>query len=73
MTKATVASQIHQSLDVHRDFSSKLTLNLEFTVNDLSYVIGLLFSKGIGFKCRIDPNLGKYLSGSCPSNAIDIG
>jgi len=43
MAKATVTSQIHQSLDVHGDLGSQGTLNSVFIVDDLSNTIYLRF------------------------------
>src|SRR5210317_919892 len=36
VAQTTIAAEVHESLDVHRHFATQITLNLTFTVNNLT-------------------------------------
>ncbi len=53
MTNTTVTTEVHQSLDIHRDVAAKITLNLE--VRDRGAELrNFRLSEIFNFGCRID-------------------
>jgi hypothetical protein len=45
VAQAAIAPDIHQALDVHRDFAAKVTLDAHFLVDDLAQAIHFIVSK----------------------------
>jgi len=70
--EASVASQLHQSFDVHRDSSAKLSLYFVVTVNDLSNRCNLVFSKVIRLCIEVYTRLLQYLPRRAPSDPVDV-
>ena len=72
MPEASIASQFHQSFDVHRDSSAKLSLYLVVTVNDLSNRRDLVFSKVVCLCIEVHTRFLQYLLRCAASNPVDV-
>ena len=73
MTKPPVASQIHQSLDVHGDLSSEFPFDLVFVVDYFSDVVYLVAAEIVCFDAWINVEPIQDFSGSRSADAINIG
>ena len=72
MSEASIASQFHQSLDVHRDSSAKLSLYLVVTVNNLSNGCNLVFSKVVCLGIELHTSFLQYLPRCTASDPVDV-
>jgi hypothetical protein len=73
MTKATVTTKIHETLDAQRDVTTKVAFNLVGPVNDIPYLGNLALSKLLCASIDIDPGFFKDLLGRRATDAKDIG
>jgi hypothetical protein len=72
VSETSVASQFHQSFDVHRDSSAKLSLHLVLTVNDLSDRRDLVFSKVVCLCVEVYTRLLQYLPRCAAPDPVDV-
>ena len=72
MAQAAVAAQIHQALDVHRDFTPQIALDPVFPVYQLADVEDLLIGELVHPAIVGDAQLLADLGGLGRANAIDI-
>ena len=47
MPEAPVATEVHESLDIHRYFATQITFNLVLAVNNLADIADLIFRQMI--------------------------
>ena len=53
MAKASVATDVHQPLDVHLNFSTELPLDKELILNDATDFLGLVFRPALRLRAVI--------------------
>jgi len=72
MTEPSIATKIHQSLDVHRNFPAKVTFYLQVPVDEFpdlrDFTLGEIFRSRV----RVDTCFSDNLLRSRPANAVDI-
>src|SRR3546814_5666752 len=73
MTQAAIAAKVHQTLDVHRDFATQVTLDLVITVDRFADL------QNLGVGQFVDPALARQANGLTdflllhPADAVDVG
>ena len=72
MTQSPVTPQVHESLNVHRDFRSELAFDLVFPVDDLSNVTDLRFCEVIAPGVRVEADFRQNLDGGAAPDPINI-
>src|SRR5262245_43406698 len=73
MAKPAIAGQSHQPLDVHRHLAPKITFDDIIGVDGLADLENFLIGEVLHTPRRGDAELGRYLSGLGPANAMDVG
>ena len=73
MTKATIATQIHQPFDVHGDLSPQVTFHLVITIDDSTDSVDLLFCQKIGLGIPVHIGLVQNPLRRGTTNAINVG
>ena len=73
MTKAAIAPDVHQSLDVHRYFAPEICFHSEVFVDDVSQPLDFIFSQVPNSCIRIYASSLEELLAGMQSNAEDIG
>ena len=74
VTEATVAANIHQTLDVHVALTAQIALNHELGVVDvLTDCIDFVFRKILNTGVNIDVALIADLGGGSAADAVDVG
>ena len=72
MSEATVAADIHQTLDVEGNLGSEVTFNLVLLFDDLPQKSDVICAESIDSDLRVNICLGAdFLSGS-PANSVDV-
>jgi hypothetical protein len=71
VTQTTVATDIHQSLDVQLDLGAQLAFHQVLILDELTDGLGLVFRPGIGPLVGIDVESGKDLNGAGTANSKD--
>jgi hypothetical protein len=73
MTEPAVATDVHQSLDIHLHTLSEVTLDVSLRVDDRSDLVELVFAEIADF--RIERDVGRFenLRRSGSADTIDIG
>jgi hypothetical protein len=72
MPQAPVRSQIHEPLDVHGDFTSKITLDLERPIDNLTDLGSFHLGELIRIEARIEVAFLDDLLGACPTDPMDV-
>ena len=70
---ATVATDIHEALDVHLDGGAEFTLNLELVVDEGTDSGDLLVVPVSDFDSGVDAALVQDSLGTAAANTVDIG
>jgi hypothetical protein len=73
VTKATVAGDIHQTLDVHLGFRAQGAFYLEFRVDQITDGSLLFIIPFDRLFVQVDVVLGKNVLGSAAADAVDVG
>ena len=73
MAKTAITPNIHQSLDVHSDFTPQVTLDPHFLVDDFANAVDLIVSQIPHARVRAHIRAFKELLAGVESNAEDIG
>ena len=61
MTDSTIATNIHQSLDIQLDLATEITFNFEFSADDFTDLGCLVISPLIDLQVTADTCLIQYL------------
>ena len=61
MTYSTIATNVHQSLDIHLDLTTKVTFNFEFSTDDFTDLGCIVVSPVAHFRVAADAGLVQYL------------
>jgi hypothetical protein len=61
VTDPTIATQIHQPFDVHRDFAPKVTLDLKISLDYVTNPADLRLLQIVGALVERDPSPTQYL------------
>src|SRR5882757_5359348 len=72
MAVATVALDIDQALDVHRDFFARVTFDVAFLLDHLADAIDLVLAQVLNFLERIDLRAGQNACRARISDPIDV-
>ncbi|MPN02033.1 hypothetical protein SDC9_149246 [bioreactor metagenome] len=70
---AAVATDLDQSLDVHRGFAAKIALHLEIVVDVVSELRNIAFSEVAYANVGVDAGRGQYFQSGPVADPIDIG
>src|SRR5258705_4507867 len=70
---ATVRSDVHESLDVHRDFGAQRTLDPVFLLDDAAQLLHVGVREVADAQRRVDPRLLQDLHGRGPSDPENVG
>jgi hypothetical protein len=73
MSQASIASEIHQSLDVHTNFSAKVSLHLILAIKDLTDLGYFHLSQPIRIHARVETDFLHDFTGSISSYPVNIG
>ncbi len=73
MTQATVTADIHQSLDIHLDTFSEITLYVAFGIEDRAELIQLVFAEVLNSQININARLPEDLGRARFAHTIDVG
>jgi hypothetical protein len=73
VTDATIRTDIHQTLDIHRDLAAKVTLNANLFVNQITQSVGLVVRQIANTGVRADLRPLEQLLAGVKSDAIDVG
>jgi hypothetical protein len=73
MTQATIATQIHQSLDVQSTLATKIALHLVLRLQNLTNPANLAFRQIVRPDTLIDPGLRQNLLRRRTANAVQVG
>jgi len=68
-----VASKIHEPFNIHIDFTSQITLDLDVAINNFSDIGNFFLGQNIGVGVEIDSGTRKYVLRCGPSDTINIG
>jgi hypothetical protein len=60
VTESPVASEIHQTLDIHGNLGAEFAFHLEFAVNDFTDTVDFGFRQIVGLGVRINIQLPEY-------------
>ena len=72
MAQAAIAPDIHQHLDVLRDFPAKITFDLAFAFDDLAKANYLRISEKIRLRRGVELRLAADVAGRAASDAVDV-
>jgi hypothetical protein len=72
MTQATIAAEIHEALDVHRDFTAKIAFNLEIFVDEFADLQQLGFKQLVDALVRLKAGAGANIERELRTNAVQI-
>jgi hypothetical protein len=72
MPEATVASEFHQSLYVHRNPGAKLSFDFVMAINNVADSRNLIFSKIICLCVKVHTGLIQYLPGCAPPDSVNV-
>jgi hypothetical protein len=72
MPEPTVQSQVHQSLDIHGDFTSQITFDLVLFINDPTDTGDLSLGKVVRLRVPVHTGLGQDLLRRGPPDPIDV-
>jgi hypothetical protein len=72
MPQSTVASKVHESLDVHGYLGPEITFHFVVRVDDLSDGVHLCICQIIGFRVPTDAGLIENLLGRGAPDTVDI-
>jgi hypothetical protein len=73
MTQAAIAPDIHQSLDVHRDFAPEISLYAELFVDDVAQPPDFIFCEVPHPRIGIDASSLEELLAGMQANTVDVG
>jgi len=73
MAQPTVASEIHQALDVHGNFGAQIAFDFIMGVDDLSDGVDLGFRENIALGIKVDTRLLQNLLRRRPADTVNIG
>ena len=73
MTDASVAADVHQTLDVHLNFTAEFTFSLVLVRNDVTDVVLLFVSPILNLLGRLDACFAQDLLSERSSNAENVG
>ena len=65
--------KLHQSIDIHRSFTTQVTFNQVITLDDFTKTRNLTFSQLVRSSIRIDVGLAYDLLRQCWPNSKNIG
>jgi DNA polymerase I-like protein with 3'-5' exonuclease and polymerase domains len=71
--EAAIASDVHQSLDVHGDFTPQITLNPQLLVDDVTQPLDFIFSEIPNSGIRVNASSLEELLAGVQSNTVDVG
>jgi hypothetical protein len=72
MPKPPVATEIHQSFDVHGNFGAKFSLDFIFAINNFPDIINFRFRELIGLEILINIEHGKNFPGCAPPDPVNV-
>ena len=72
MAHAPVGANVHQALDVHRNFTPKVTLDPNFLINDLAQPVDFIVRQVADSRVRADLRPLQQLLAGVQPNAVDI-
>ena len=72
MTYATVTTQIHESLDVHRNFAAQITFDIELA-HFAAQCVEISFTELLNLGVRVHTRCRTHFSRGGPPNAKDGG
>ncbi len=72
MAKSTIASDVHQPLDVSGDFSAQIPFNLIAAIDDVSNLDNFVFCELTDPSIEIDSGFGKDFLRYTPTDSIDV-
>ena len=61
MSNTTIATNVHQSLDIHLDLTTEITFNLEFSADNLTDLSCLIVAPFVDLQVATDTSLVQYL------------
>ena len=73
MTKAAIAADLHEALDVLADLAAKVTLDLQVPVDVLAKPDDLFFGEVADARVRADTGLAQNLLAGRETDAVDVG
>lgn len=73
MTQATVTADIHQSLDIHLDTFSEITLYIAFSIENRAELIQLVFAEVLNSQINVNARLAEDLGRARFTYTIDVG
>src|ERR1700744_3092086 len=73
VTQAAIATQVHQTLDVHRHIAAQIALNQIVAVDDFADLDGFGFRQIANATGRIDAQLRDDLLGSVQPDSMNVG
>jgi hypothetical protein len=72
MTKTAIAANVHQSLDVHRNFAPKIAFYTEFFVDDVAQPLDFIFRQVPNPCIRIYASSLEERLTSMQTNSVDV-
>jgi hypothetical protein len=73
MPKTSITAQIHQALNVHRNFTPQIAFDFVFAVNDPADAGDLVVGQVIAFDAELYPSLGQNSLSAGTAKTEDIG
>jgi hypothetical protein len=72
MAHTSIAANVHQSLDIHRDFPPEIALNSHFFIDDFAQAVDLVVGQIPHPRIRIDVRSLEKMLARMESNTVDV-
>jgi hypothetical protein len=72
MSQTSIRSQVHVSLDVHRNLTAKIALDLVTLIEHLAYFDHLFVAEVIALLVELDPRLVEDIPRTGAANAVQV-
>jgi hypothetical protein len=72
VAKTAVAANVHQTLDVHRDFPAEIAFDSHLFVDDLAKAIDLIVGQVPNSRIRVDIRPLEQLLARMQPNSVDV-
>ena len=72
MANATIGADVHQALDVHRDFGAQGAFDFVIALNHLTELVDVRVSEVANTQRRIDASFTQDVDGVTTADAVDV-
>ena len=73
MTDATVAADLHQALDVQRNFTTEVTFDLQVVLDVIAQLADVGLGEILHASVGVDAHFRQHLLRSLQTDAVDVG